>query len=280
MIIYKITNLVNGKVYIGQTTMSLDKRWNTHCNRKNRPGISVAIQKYSKENFTIEEIDGANSLSELNYLEEHYIYIHNSMAPNGYNILPGGRNSKHTEETKQKMRKQRNPILNAENQEYRKRSEVTKQKISKANKGRVLTEEHRRKIGEKSKGHKVTDEQKLAISKANKGHKYNIGRKVTKEARENMSRAQKGRIITDSHRKKMSEVRKGFTSDARKKAHRILTEQSKIKVIAINLKTNQEILFNSLKEAGKYTTVYPGNISKILSGKILKSKDWTFKRYE
>lgn len=85
MLIYKITNKINGKVYIGQTIRSLKKRFNEHCNNK-KSTISKAIQKYGKENFTIEEIDGANNQSELNYKEWLLIYKFNSLTPNGYNI--------------------------------------------------------------------------------------------------------------------------------------------------------------------------------------------------
>lgn len=106
MIIYKITNKINGKIYIGQTTTSLKKRWNNHCcNKQKKLCVGFSIQKYGKENFTIEEIDGANSQSELNYLEQHYIYMYNSLAPNGYNIARGGKNVTPSEVTKKKISK-------------------------------------------------------------------------------------------------------------------------------------------------------------------------------
>ena len=53
-IIYKITNRINGKVYIGQTRMSLNVRWWHHCNRKDCPALHHAIKKYGAENFTVE----------------------------------------------------------------------------------------------------------------------------------------------------------------------------------------------------------------------------------
>lgn len=106
MVIYKITNKINNKVYIGQTRRPLYSRWREHCSlngRTYKSSIYKAIIKYGKENFTIEEIDGANSQSELNYLEDHYINIYNTLAPNGYNITRGGRNDFTSEETRQKM---------------------------------------------------------------------------------------------------------------------------------------------------------------------------------
>lgn len=181
MIIYKITNKINGKIYIGQTTSLLQKRWNSHCNRKDRRGISNAIFNYGKENFIIEEIDGANDQSELNYLEQHYIYIYNSIAPNGYNILSGGKNSKHTEESKLKMRKPKN-FGNRTDFSYRKHSKKTIEKIREIKKKNplVFTKEHREKISKANKNKKHKEETKLKISASKKGHTYNRGRKYNK----------------------------------------------------------------------------------------------------
>lgn len=109
MFIYKITNKINGKVYIGQTMFKISERMKQHIyaalRRNTKSILYSAIQKYGPENFTIEEIDGANSLSELNYLETHYIYKFNSLVPNGYNLSSGGGNKKTHELTKEKISK-------------------------------------------------------------------------------------------------------------------------------------------------------------------------------
>lgn len=109
MFIYKITNKINGKIYIGQTIQSLEKRWNQHkyesvTYRKNQP-LHNAMRKYDIDNFIIEEIDGANSLSELNYKEWLLIYQFNSLVPNGYNSKEGGNRPKYSKKTKVKMSK-------------------------------------------------------------------------------------------------------------------------------------------------------------------------------
>lgn len=96
MFIYKITNKINGKIYIGQTIKKIEYRWSGHCwNQSGCTYLKHAIQKYGRENFTIEEIDGANSQSELNYLEKHYMYKFDSLAPNGYNLIEGGMERHH-----------------------------------------------------------------------------------------------------------------------------------------------------------------------------------------
>ena len=90
-IIYKITNKLNGKVYIGQTRTPLNQRINKHfskakCN-DNLTGIDAAIKKYGRENFEIEQIDEC-SVEQLDDLERFYIAKYNSYET-GYNLTKG-----------------------------------------------------------------------------------------------------------------------------------------------------------------------------------------------
>lgn len=84
--IYKIENLINGKIYIGQS-IHIEKRWNEHCQISSHSLISQAIQKYGKENFSFQILEITNNLNELNNLESKYIQQFNSLVPNGYNIV-------------------------------------------------------------------------------------------------------------------------------------------------------------------------------------------------
>lgn len=91
MIIYKITNRINGKCYIGQTVGTLDARWKRHCKDNSKcTAIHNAIVKYGKDNFTVEEIDNAVSQDELNEKEAYWITKLNTLSPNGYNLQNGG----------------------------------------------------------------------------------------------------------------------------------------------------------------------------------------------
>ena len=93
MIIYKITNQVNNKVYIGLTTESLQKRWCGHKvdSKKKNSHLYISMRKYGIENFTIEIIDETDSFEKLGELERYYIKQYNSQDPNyGYNITAGG----------------------------------------------------------------------------------------------------------------------------------------------------------------------------------------------
>jgi len=110
MIIYKITNTKNNKIYIGQTINGLNKRWKEHIYLSKYSEIKTnlysAILKYGVENFKIEEIDGANSQTELNYKEWLWIHKSDCLAPNGYNMKEGGGSSgKYTQDIKIKISK-------------------------------------------------------------------------------------------------------------------------------------------------------------------------------
>jgi group I intron endonuclease len=101
MIVYKVTNKINGKIYIGQTTKTLETRFKEHQVRGNL--LFQAIKKHGVENFKIEEIDSACSMDELNALEEYHIHFNNSITPGGYNLRAGGNCSTFSEATKKKM---------------------------------------------------------------------------------------------------------------------------------------------------------------------------------
>ena len=94
-IIYKVTNNVNQKVYIGQTTTSLEERKYHHIYRaENELDITHthfinAIRKYGINAFIWEEIDSANTREELDEKEIYWIQYYNSVE-NGYNIQAGG----------------------------------------------------------------------------------------------------------------------------------------------------------------------------------------------
>lgn len=93
MIIYKITNDINGKLYIGQTIRPLITRWKSHVYKAksgSQYALHCAIRKYGEEHFHIEQIDIATSIEELNSKEIYWIDKLNTMIPNGYNMCEGG----------------------------------------------------------------------------------------------------------------------------------------------------------------------------------------------
>lgn len=94
IIIYMISNRINNKKYIGQT-INYDKRMKEHIYGRNTINNSVidrSIKKYGKESFDFIIIDKAYDQESADGKERHYIKLYNSLKPNGYNILKGGRN--------------------------------------------------------------------------------------------------------------------------------------------------------------------------------------------
>lgn len=103
MIIYKITNKITGKIYIGQTKSSLKRRFNQHCEKRNTTVISMAIKKYGRENFQCEILhENILTLEELNQKEIESILKYDSISPNGYNVEYGGNQSPQSEATRLK----------------------------------------------------------------------------------------------------------------------------------------------------------------------------------
>jgi group I intron endonuclease len=95
--IYKITNTLNHKIYIGKTNLTIEERFKQHIknskleSNKNRP-LYNAIKKYGIENFIIEKIEDCSE-QDSSKREQHYIKCYNSYN-NGYNATLGGEGTK------------------------------------------------------------------------------------------------------------------------------------------------------------------------------------------
>ena len=86
MYVYQITNLINGKIYIGITNDYI-KRWSNHrcCNSPNMV-LARAIKKYGVEHFKFEVLLSGLSVEEADEKEEELIIEKNCRVPYGYNV--------------------------------------------------------------------------------------------------------------------------------------------------------------------------------------------------
>ena len=133
MIIYLVTNIINGKEYIGQTIFSIEKRKRGHISDalsgRNNIYFHKAIRKHGPDSFKWKIIHKCNDINELNRLEIFYIGYYDTYN-SGYNLTLGGRGHvgyKHTEEAKLKMSESRRGNQFAKGFKH---TDETKRKIS------------------------------------------------------------------------------------------------------------------------------------------------------
>ena len=171
--IYKITNTVNGKVYIGQTIRKPERRMYEHFHVPNKsPYLKNAIAKYGRETFTFEILHTVFDFL-LNNLEAEEIAKHKTLAPNGYNLETGGKSNQSV-------------------------SELTRQKMRIANQNR--TPESRQSQAEKLRGRPCPEHVKQRVSEFMKGNQYGLGNippnkgiPMTEEQKHKVSIAKKGK---------------------------------------------------------------------------------------
>ena len=189
-IVYRVTNLVNEKCYIGITIRSLKVRWQEHCSPKSEcQALSRAIRKYGKEHFNIEEIASSWTQDDLLSLETLLIQQENTCVPNGYNLNEGGRGCLNpSEETRDKFR--------AHARSYR-HSPEARAKISASNKGKIITPEVRARMSETRKGRPAPPGAIARLAM------INTGRKRSLETRTKISAKQIGRPMSLVTREKI-----------------------------------------------------------------------------
>lgn len=182
MDIYKATNNITGKSYIGYAVNGLKNRKLVHYSSKDNTYFHKALKKYGKENFNWIIVEHKISDFEvLKELEIYWIKEFDTRFPNGYNLTDGGDGAlglHPSEETRKKMSESRKGIVYSE--ETRKKiSDCKKGKIP-WNKGKKLSEETRKKLRDVNKGKKHLEETKGKISNSMKGNKNGLGKKHIK----------------------------------------------------------------------------------------------------
>ena len=207
MIIYKTSNLINGKSYVGQDSKGDLNYFGSGIYLKR------AIQKYGRKNFQKEIIAWCDTKDKLNFLEKFFIDFFKTKSPNGYNIADGGdggnlgllvnkKISKALKGFKRRPGLKRRPALSETKKKMSERrkgihlSLGVKEKISKGLKGRFLTKEHKKKLSEVMKG-----------------------RHHSKETRHKMSEIHKGLCHSEETKRKLSEMKTGKRIDKNTKKY-------------------------------------------------------------
>lgn len=148
--IYKIENLVNGKVYIGQA-QDIEKRWKSHKSHMNTSNqvLYLAMRKYGFENFSFEILieceEELLDLMEIYYIKKYNSYIHWENS-NGYNMTTGGQ-SNTTRGHKMSLYTRKKLSEKAKN-----RSLETRKRISESKIGRKLSKREVEVIKERTCG--------------------------------------------------------------------------------------------------------------------------------
>lgn len=193
MCIYTITNLLNGKVYVGQSRNTVSSRWYKHIRGDGSKCASVihkAIVKHGAENFKFSVIDFCETIEQMDYKEKYHIKTLNTMSPNGYNITSGGGHGfVYTKEHRARLSES---AKNKDKEVFKKHSEFMKKRMGtpemKAHMSEIAKKTH---TGRKQRAEQV--ERRAVLRR---------GAKFTEEQLVTLARAHmKGRIICCSNGK-------------------------------------------------------------------------------
>ena len=164
--VYQHKNKINGKVYIGITSRIPEDRWGTNgCNYKSSPHFYSAIQKYGWDNFEHNILFENLTKEQACIKEQELINCFNSMNREfGYNFTSGGEIFTLNEDARKKISIS---MIGNKNGLSNPCSEEKKTKISKSQKGRKLTKQHKEKLSIAATKRKVpcSEEKKEKLSK-------------------------------------------------------------------------------------------------------------------
>ncbi len=207
--IYKITNLLNGKCYIGQSK-DIEARWQNHRWRykyqeREHLFLYQAMRKYGIENFSFEVLEECDE-KDLDALEIKYIAQYRSF-PDGYNMTGGGNGHLGRPMTPEGKAALRKALVG------RPCSEETRRRISEAQKGKIIPEEQRALISEFNRKRWKDPQYRAKMLAARKAYR------PSEETRRKMSASQKGKKMSAESRRKISEANRGriFSKEHREK---------------------------------------------------------------
>jgi group I intron endonuclease len=202
MYIYKITNLINNKIYIGQT-YSIRERWyryRSSVKREVDSGMMIvrAMIKYGIENFKIEEIEKCKNRNESNIREKYYIELYDARNTNvGYNIALGGDSQWQSAEIIAKIQEGRkkyfelygNPRKGIPlSEKHKKAISIASMGKPGTNLGRAFSQEWKDKLSDSNSGQMRNDEVKKTLSNSHTGQ-IAVNRKLDFDQAEEIRKA-------------------------------------------------------------------------------------------
>jgi group I intron endonuclease len=232
--IYKITNTVTEKCYIGETEQhNYNRRWSKHINsvkyKEGCPLLKASIKKYGVDKFKFEILIICFDKDLVKY-EREYIKKYNSQVPNGYNILSGGQlgngmtGYKHTEATIKKIKESGRVFREANPDHYE-----------------TYREKHKQSM------------EKLDISSLVK-HSENFKKAMV---------ARIGHMVSDESKQKISDSLKEYYKNGENKVNTLTTNKA---IIQYDKDNNMVKEYISISEAGRTSGVKKSNIQNVLSG--------------
>lgn len=201
MFIYKFTNLINNKSYVGKWTSSIEylyKRYKYEINSNSNRHIVNALRKYNFNNFKFEIIKESNNKEDLKLLEIHFISFFNTFK-NGYNKTVGGDNGpgsrkgwkmSHEGKLKISLAKKGKPSWN----KGIKASDKTRQKLRDAHLG-------------KKRNISIDEKQKLR-ERIITYNKSNVAREKSRQTMCKLNKMKIGSHLSEEHKRKISESEK------------------------------------------------------------------------
>jgi len=217
--VYIVTNIANGKQYVGITT-NLKRRWHQHLSANgSAPALHAAIKKYGPEGFVLSHICDAFDFDAACDIERSLIQQHNTKAPNGYNLTDGGEGVVGR------------TISNDEKESKRKTAIAVMASLS--------PEERSEKFGTKNRVWSPEQIEKIRASNIGK----NIGKFPSEETRLKMSASQKKRPRRQVSEETKEKIRQSLLG-------RKLSEETKAKIRASNIATKALLKAKKLSEEG------------------------------
>jgi group I intron endonuclease len=247
--IYKITNTVNNKCYIGQTIQDdVQRRWELHRRLakqdKGCTALKEAFKKYGIDKFKFEILIICFNDDCIEY-EKQYIKKYNALVPNGYNISEGGnggplfKGKKHTEKTKE--------LLREKSKEYYSNPENKQKHIYRIQEGMINSDKWQLALAD---GH---------IGQNRKGKYYEM-KNIVKE--------------------KISESMNEYYKENKEKHAKIVSEKLGQKIIQYDMNNVYICNYPSIAEAVRQTGAPKTSIQYCLSGRLKTAGGFIWKRIE